>query len=65
MEKQNWYFTFGGGHEHRDGYVKIYGTHSEAREEMVRRYGLKWAFQYPESDYDEAIKTYNLYEVKE
>ena len=40
-------FTFGSGQEHGGHYVKIKGTFHSAREEMFRRYGDKWSFQYP------------------
>jgi hypothetical protein len=50
-EEKDWYFTFGIGHEH-DGqsmgncYVVFHGTFGDAREKMIDRFGLKWAFQY-------------------
>ena len=46
-----WYFTFGCGQKHAGHYVKIFGTFDEARQEMFRRYGAKWAFQYSEQDW--------------
>lgn len=52
MEKQNWYFTFGTGHEHADRFVKIYGTFIEARNEMFERFGSAWAFQYSEAEWE-------------
>jgi hypothetical protein len=62
--KENWYFTFGFGHENRNGYVKIYGTFSEAREEMFKRYGQKWSMQYNESNFKGQPEKYGLHEVK-
>ena len=48
-----WAFTFGCGQKHSNHYVKIFGTYSNAREEMFKRYGEEWCWQY---DYDEFIK---------
>ena len=63
--KQNFYFTFDHRHEHGpNGYVKIYGTSGSAREEMVRRFGVKWAFQYAEADFLPQITKYDLYRVR-
>ena len=62
-EKQEWYFTFGQGHSHPNGYVKIYGTHGSARAEMVRRYGPRWAFQYPTAD-KAGIDRYMLQQIE-
>ena len=64
MEKtENWYFTFGSGHAHPNGYVKIYGTFNSAREQMHRMYGPKWAFQYTEKKFTPQIKRWGLKEV--
>jgi hypothetical protein len=60
---QDWFFTFGGGHEHPNGYVKIHGTYGSARDEMIRRYGLKWSMQYSSAD-DAGVERWNLQEVK-
>jgi hypothetical protein len=57
-----WYFTFGSGHKHPNGYVKIHGTFDEARQEMCNRFGEKWAFQYRTAE-DAGVDAYNLYEV--
>lgn len=59
-----WYFSFGSGHQHHDGYVKIEGTFSEARNEMFRRYGAKWCMQYTEEEFLPQITRWNLKEVK-
>lgn len=45
-QEQDWLFTFGYGHEHPNQYIVIKGTFGSAREEMFRRFGSKWAFQY-------------------
>ena len=55
--KQNWYFTFGAGQKHANKYTVIYGTEHSARVEMLRRYGIEWAFQYPERK-AELVKRY-------
>ena len=53
MERGNWYFTFGCGQERAGHYVQIFGTFGEARVEMFRRYGSRWAFQYSEKQWNE------------
>ena len=64
MEKtENWYFTFGIGHAHPNGYVKINGTFNSAREQMHKMYGPKGAFQYSEKEFMPHIKRYGLKEV--
>jgi hypothetical protein len=45
-----WLFSWGFGHMYPNCYVRIEGTFHSSRQEMVRRYGTRWAFQYPESD---------------
>lgn len=60
---ENWYFTFGSGHAHPDGYVKIHGTFNSAREQMHKMYGPKWAFQYNEKEFMPQIKRWGLKEV--
>lgn len=46
--RQDWYFTFGGYNDPSltYGYVRIYGTYSEARAAMNLTYGSKWCAQY-------------------
>jgi hypothetical protein len=56
MNKQNWIFTFGVGQTHAHQFVKIYGTHSEAREKMFEIFGDKWAFQYSEKEWEDWCK---------
>jgi NAD-dependent SIR2 family protein deacetylase len=46
-EPKDWVFTFGIGQEHAGKYTVIFGTFNGAREEMIRRHDLVWAFQYP------------------
>lgn len=66
MQKvENWYFTFmQRQHGLQDKYVKIKGSYQHAREEMCRRYGNEWAFQYNEEDFIPQIKDYGLEELK-
>lgn len=61
---QNWLFTFGYGHTQKTHFVKIFGTYSSSRDEMVRRYSDKWAFQYPEKD-EQKLKHKFYTELKE
>ena len=56
---QNWFFTFGQGHVHpasgkrmNNSWVRIYGTHDEARAMMFSRYADKWAMQYTEAAFE-------------
>ena len=49
---KKFYFTFGFGQQYENCYVVIESeTWNGAREEMVRRYGTKWSFQYTEEDW--------------
>lgn len=43
-----WIFTFGYGQKHAGHYVKIWGTFETARQKMIEKYGVDWAFQYSE-----------------
>ena len=62
---ENWYFTFGFGQQFPNGYVKISAaSYGEAREEMVRQYGDKWAFQYSEEKFLPQLERWPLWEVK-
>ena len=54
---QDWYFTFGFGQKNQNKYTVIHGTEHSARVEMIRRFGLEWAFQYPERK-SEIVKQY-------
>jgi hypothetical protein len=62
-EERDWYFTWGYGHQYPNSYIKIYGTRMSARSEMIRRYGQKWAFQYPSKE-AAGVDKYNLKEIK-
>ena len=66
-ELRDWIFTFGFGHELageplRNRFVRIWGSHAEARAKMVRRFGQKWAFQYASED-EAGVDRYNLREI--
>lgn len=52
-EYREWIFTFGCGQPNEGKCVRISGTYNEAREEMFRRYGSAWAFQYDAKEWDE------------
>ena len=45
-QKKVWVFTFGCGSENSHQFVELYGTHTEARDEMFHLFGNRWAFQY-------------------
>lgn len=47
-----YYFTFGFGTDKANCYTVIESdSYENARTEMIRRWGLKWAFQYSEKDW--------------
>ena len=62
-EERNWYFTWGYGQKHENGYAVIHGTFNSAREEMIRRHGQRWAFQYPNSE-TAGVHTHSLHQIK-
>lgn len=48
----------------KDMYVLIAGTYESARDEMIRRFGRTWSFQYPfDSDFERQINEYGLTEL--
>lgn len=60
MEK--YYFTFGCGinDPHRNCYhIEIAENYREARERMIDKFGINWAFQYTEDDWKISPKEYN------
>ena len=57
-KEQEWLFTFGFGQPNQNTFVRIWGTFESAREEMFRRYGDKWAFQYPSSEEKELKRNF-------
>lgn len=55
--KDEWYiFTFGVGQQNEGKYVKVRGNYGTARQKMVERYGLNWAFQYSEEQWNTWLK---------
>lgn len=63
-KKQWYYFTFTFTSENRNKYVKFFGTYSEAREQMFKHFGNKWAFQYDEKEFASQIEMFGLQELK-
>ena len=63
QKDKNYYFTFGYGQNPGVGkYVKFYGTYDSARDQMVQRFGAKWAFQYSEERFLPLKEKFNLTE---
>ena len=63
------YFTFGFGQPHENGFHVIEADNFiKAREEMVRKFGIKWSMQYSEKEWFRTGKSqqekYGLHEVK-
>ena len=63
MQEQHWYFTWGFGQQYPNCYTKIYGTYNSARDEMIRRFGERWAFQY-DSPEDAGVERWDLTEIR-
>lgn len=64
---KRWYFTFGCGIDdpHRNCYTVIEAeSYESARDEMVRRFGVKWAFQYSEEEWTIDPKTDPCFDIK-
>ena len=67
---KKWYFTFGFGQVHENCYHVIEAeSYGEARDRMVEKFGLKWAFQYSEEQWTledgrTQAETWNLREIK-
>lgn len=61
--ERDWFFTFGCGQAHPNGYVKIRGTFGGARDAMFERFGAKRSMQY-ESAEAAGVERWNLTEVK-
>lgn len=57
------YFTFGSGQAFPNGYVKIRGTFSSARQAMFDRFGPKWSMQYDSAE-AAGVDRWRLKEVK-
>ena len=66
-EPREWFFTFGSGHTLRGEslgqcFTKIFGTHDDARDEMVKVRGRKWCGQYMTAK-AAGVEEYGLIEV--
>lgn len=54
-EGEWWIFTFMSDGSDKSGKcVKVKGTYGEAREKMCDKYGIHWAFQRPEKEWEES-----------
>lgn len=62
--EQDWYFTFGFLHPYSKHFVRFHGTFESAREQMIKKFGTQWAFQYSESELDSCILKYGCTEVQ-
>ena len=51
-----WIFTFGCGQEHEGHYVTFSGDFNEARYKMIAEYGVEWAFQYSQVEWNDYVK---------
>lgn len=65
----NYYFTFGFGQVHANGFHKVNAVSASlARQEMVRRFGSKWSMMYDADQWFEdgvsQQEKYGLHEVK-
>lgn len=61
---KDFYFTFGCGQVHENCYIIISAESSnEAREEMFRWFGNKWASQYNSAE-DAGVVKFNLRRIK-
>ena len=70
-EKNNvYYFTFGQNHLHplggypmADFWIEVHGSYEEAREKVVKKFGLKWSMQYSEPEFDKKYFPKGCHEV--
>ena len=67
---ESYIFTFGWDHINpisgkrlNNSYVKLYGTYDSTREEMIHRFGNRWAQQYL-TEKDAGVDRFNLIELK-
>lgn len=61
---KKFYFTFGFGQQHENGYHVIEAKNSEeARREMFRKFGTKWSMQYDSAE-EAGVEEFNLREIK-
>lgn len=60
---KKYYFTFGFGQKHENGYTMIEAeTYGEARDKMFEMFGSVWAFQY-DSSAAAGVEEFNLHYV--
>jgi len=68
MKLKPFYFTFGFGQRHENGFHVIRAKNKErAREEMVNKFGLKWSFQYTKEQWfnEDGVSQQEQYNLKE
>ncbi len=64
MENKTFYATFGCGQPHENCYIKIAAKdEEEARNWMIRRFGLKWSMLYTSAE-EAGVEKFNLREIK-
>jgi len=62
--EEEWLFTWGWGQEFPNRFIRLNGTASSTRQQMVDRFGNRWSFQYPA--YKESIlRSYGITEITE
>lgn len=60
---QRFFFTFGFGQQNEGYAQKVYATSwDKAREKMVEKHQIKWAFQYTEAEWNKNKKEYDFKE---
>ena len=70
MIVKKFYFTFGFGQKHENGFHVIKSKNmSNARDKMFEKFGQKWAFAYTEKQWFNSAgisqqEEYNLHEIK-
>ncbi len=65
------YFTFGQHHVHpvtgeklKDYWIEVHDkTPDEARKMVIEKYGVRWSFQYDETNFDKEFFPKRCYEV--
>lgn len=70
LPTDEWIFTFGYGHSHPETgvplancFIRIRGTRTAARAEMLRRFGTRWAYQYIDET-EAGVEKYQLREIE-
>ena len=68
IKMKTYYFTFGFNQEHENCFTKIEAeNYSKAREIMVERFGLEWAFQYGKKQWfnEKGVSQQEIFNLKE